>query len=425
MKPPSPLEGEGECAPAHRGEGTPGDSVPSPRSPVGESPSRGEGTIVAQAGRRPEWTHGIVNPPVYHASTILFDTLADLDAAIAAPDAGLYYGRRGTPTQWALEAALTELEPGAAGTKLFPSGVAAIATALLSVLKRGDHLLMIDSVYEPTRIFCDRVLRDLGIETTYYDPMNGDGIAALIRPETKAIFLEAPGSLTFEVPDTATIVAAAKARGLVTLFDNTWATPLLFPAISHGIDLSIQSLSKFVVGHSDAMMGSVTCAPGLWERLKAATYRLGQVAAPDDAYLALRGLRTLHTRMKRHEASALEVAHWLETHPKVDRVLHPALPSCPGHAHFLRDFKGSSSLFAFTLKSGDRASVAPMVDGLAHFGMGFSFGGFESLILPVEPHRIRSATKWDAKGQLIRLHIGLEDVGDLIADLDAGLARLG
>lgn len=386
--------------------------------------SRATATLLAQAGRRREWTHGIVNTPVYHASTCLFETLADLDAASAAPNDGLYYGRRGTPTQWSLEAALTELEPGAAGTKIFPSGVAAIATALTSVLRSGDHLLMIDSVYEPTRIFCNTVLKRFGVETSYYDPMIGADIDALIRPNTKAIFLEAPGSLTFEVPDVPALVAAAKARGLVTLFDNTWATPLLFPAIAHGIDMSIQSLSKFVVGHSDVMMGSVTCSKTAWEGLRNATHRFGQCAAPDDAYLALRGLRTLHTRLQRHEASALKVARWLETHPKVDRVLHPALPACPGHDHWTRDFTGSSSLFAFTLKSGDRPAMAPFVDGLAHFGMGFSFGGFESLVLPVEPHNIRTATRWTAPGQLIRLHIGLEDPDDLIADLDAGLARL-
>ena len=391
------------------------DSDRGPRKPA---------TVLAQAGRRPEWTHGIVNTPVYHASTCLFETLADLDAASAAPNDGLYYGRRGTPTQWSLEAALTELEPGAKGTKLFPSGVAAIATALMAVLKTGDHLLMVDSVYEPTRIFCNTVLKRAGVETTYYDPMVGAGIAALIRPETRAIFLEAPGSLTFEIPDVPAIVAAAKARGLVTLFDNTWATPLLFPAIAKGIDLSIQSLSKYIVGHSDVMMGSVTASPAAWEALQSATHRFGQCASPDDAYLAQRGLRTLHTRLQRHESSALEVARWLSTHPKVDRVLHPALPACPGHTHWARDFNGSSSLFAFTLKSGDRPAMAPFVDGLAHFGMGFSFGGFESLILPVEPHSIRTATSWTAPGQLIRLHIGLEDVGDLIADLEAGLARL-
>lgn len=380
-------------------------------------------TVVTQAGRRPEWTHGIVNPPVYRASTCLFETLADLDRAIADPDAQLYYGRRGTPTTWALEAALTELEPGAAGTKLYPSGVAAIAAALLSVLKSGDHLLMVDSAYEPTRLFCNRTLRDLGVETTYYDPLVGGGIAELIQPNTRAVFMESPGSLTFEVQDVPAIVAAAKARDVVTLIDNTWATPLLFPAIGHGVDLSIQSLTKFVVGHSDVLMGAVTAAPGVWERLRTATFRLGQSVSSDDAYLAMRGLRTLDVRLERHGRSSVEIARWLETHPAVARVLHPALPSHPSHALWQRDFRGSSSLFAMVLKAGGRADTAPLVDGLSHFGMGFSFGGYESLILPVEPHRLRTATRWEAPGPLVRLHIGLEDPDDLKADLDAGLAR--
>lgn len=381
-------------------------------------------TRVVHAGRRPEWTAGLVSPAVGHASTCVFPTLADLDAAMRNPDAGLYYGRRGTPTQWSLEAALTELEPGAAGTKLFPSGVAAIAAALLAVLESGDHLLMVDTAYDPTRQFCDQMLARLGVETTYYDPMVGSGIAALIRPTTRAIFMEAPGSLTFEVQDVPAIVAEAKARGIVTLLDNTWATPLLFPAMAFGIDLSAQSLTKYIGGHSDLMMGSVTAAPDAWTKLQRSTYRLGQCAAPDDAFLAARGLRTLPVRLARHGESGLQVARWLAGHPKVDRVLHPALPSCPGHAHWARDFNGASGLFGFTLKAGERRDMAAFVDGLAHFGMGFSWGGFESLILPVEPHRYRTATRWNAPGQLLRLSIGLEDPGDLIGDLDAGLARL-
>jgi cysteine-S-conjugate beta-lyase len=380
-------------------------------------------TVVAQAGRRPEWTHGIVNPPVYRASTCLFDTLADLDRAIADPDAGLYYGRRGTPTTWALEAALTELEPGAAGTKLYPSGVAAVSAALLSVLRSGDHLLMVDSAYEPTRLFCNRTLRDLGIETSYYDPLIGDGIAGLFRPNTRAVFMESPGSLTFEVQDVPAIVAAAKARGIATLIDNTWATPLLFPAIAHGVDLSVQSLTKFVVGHSDVLMGAVTAAPGAWERLRTTTYRFGQSVSPDDAFLAMRGLRTLDVRIERHGRNSTAIAAWLEAQPAVARVLHPALPAHPGHALWQRDFRGASSLFGIVLAGGTRADTAALVDGLAHFGMGFSFGGYESLILPVDPAKLRTATRWEAPGPVVRLHIGLEDAEDLKADLDAGLQR--
>ena len=291
------------------------------------------------------------------------------------------------------------------------------------MLKAGDHLLMVDSVYEPTRLFCNRTLRDLGIETSYYDPLAGAGVAELIKPNTRAIFMESPGSLTFEVQDVPAIVAVAKERGLLTLIDNTWATPLLFAAIGHGVDLSIQSLTKFVVGHSDVLMGSVTAAPGVWERLRTASFRLGQTVSPDDAYLTLRGLRTLHARMERYGRSALEVARWLEAQPSVERVLHPGLNTHPGHAIWQRDFTGSSSLFAIALREGGRADTAPLVDGLAHFGMGFSFGGYESLVLPVEPHRIRTATRWEAPGPLLRLHIGLEDPGDLIADLEAGLVR--
>ncbi len=391
----------------------------------GGNDPRAPATLIAQAGRRREWTGGVVNPPVYRASTCLFDTLANLDQAIARPDAGLYYGRRGTPTTWALEEALTLLEPGAAGTKLYPSGVAAAAAALMAVVQAGDHVLMVDSVYEPTRVFCERTLRRLGVETSYYDPLIGASIEALIRPNTRIIFLESPGSLTFEVQDVPAITAIARARGIVTIIDNTWATSLYFPAITHGVDLVMQSLTKYVVGHSDAMAGAVTAAPGLWERLASQSYQLGQCLGPDEAALALRGLRTLDVRLARHHDNGLKVARWLENHPKIDRVLHPALSTCPGHAFFLRDFKGATGLFAFTLKQGARADMAPFVDSLRHFGMGFSWGGYESLVLPVEPHRIRTATRWDAPGQLVRLHIGLEDPDDLIADLEQGLARLG
>lgn len=380
-------------------------------------------TQIVEAGRRREWTHGVVNPPVYHASTCVFETLAEFDAAVANPDGGLYYGRRGTPTTWALEEALTALEPGAAGTKLFPSGVAAIATCLMATLNGGDHLLMVDSAYEPTRAFCDKVLKNLGIETSYYDPTIGAGIAGLMRPTTRAVFTESPGSLTFEVQDLPAIVAAAHARDAAVILDNTWATPLLLPAIGLGVDLAMQSLTKYVGGHSDLMMGAVTANARWLPRLKAATYRLGQCAAPDDAMLALRGLRTLPLRLERHQANALAVARWLERHPLVARVLHPALPDCPGHDLWQRDFKGASGLFSFVLKRGKRGDLPALVDHLAHFKMGFSWGGYESLILPVDPAGLRTVTRWQAPGPTLRLHIGLEDPADLIADLDQGLAR--
>ncbi len=385
---------------------------------------QGDGTRVVGAGRRREWTQGIVSPPVWRASTILYDSVADLRAA-AGKDTHhrLFYGRRGTPTQWSLAEALTELEPGAEATFLYPSGVAAVSAALLSVLSPGDELLLADSVYDPTRNFAQSFLKRFGVTTRYYDPMIGGGIAGLIGDKTRAIFIETPGSLTFEVQDVPAIVAAAKVRGVTTLLDNTWATPLLFPAIEKGIDLSILACTKYIVGHSDVMLGSVTAAPGHWEKLRATSFQLGQTASPDDAWLGARGLRTMAVRLKHHGEAALEIARWLETRSEVARVLHPALPSCPGHDIFLRDFKGPSGLFSFVLNGGTEASRAALIDGLDLFGIGYSWGGFESLAIPVDPDRIRTATAWQAEGPLVRLQIGLEDPADLIADLAAGLDR--
>ncbi|MFD0848154.1 cystathionine beta-lyase [Sphingosinicella xenopeptidilytica] len=378
-------------------------------------------TKLVHAGRRPEWTHGVVNPPVYRASTCLFETLDAYEAASRNPDAGLYYGRRGTPTQWALAEALTEMEPGAAGTHLFPSGVAAIAAALMAATSSGGHLLMADNVYEPTRVMAKSVMARIGVETEYYDPTDSDGLAPLIRANTQAIYMESPGSLTFEVQDVPAIAALARERGLVSILDNTWATPLLFPAISHGVDLSVQSLTKYVVGHSDALMGSVTAAPGAWQNFRNTALRLGQTAAPDDCALALRGLRTLAIRMERHGKTALALAEALSNHPAVERVICPGLPGDPGHALWKRDFSGYASLFAIALKPGDRKALAACVDGLRHFGMGFSFGGYESLVLPVNP--LRTATRWQTDGPMLRIHCGLEDADDLIADMTAGLDR--
>lgn len=389
----------------------------------------GPNTRLVRAGRRKEWTHrpdgrrGIVNPPVWRASTVLFDSLAELEASNAAPEDGLNYGARGTPSQWALEDALTELDPGAAGTRLYPTGVAALAVALLTVLKTGDHCLITDSAYDPTRFIADRFLKPLGISAEYYDPLIGSGIAALVRPNTRAIVVETPGSLTFEVQDIPAIVAVAQAHDIATILDNTWATPLLFPSMAFGIDLSMQALTKYVGGHADVMAGSVTANAKWWERLKVQTHRLGQFVSPDDCTLALRGLRTMPLRLKRHEASAIEVATWLQGHPAVEQVLHPALPGDPGHAIWSRDFKGASGLFGFALRQGERADTAALIDHLEHFGIGFSWGGYESLILPCSPNRTRVARKFESGGPLLRVHIGLEDPADLIADLDAGLAR--
>jgi cystathionine beta-lyase len=390
----------------------------------GTDDSKGNGTKVVGAGRRPEWTQGIVSPPVWRASTILYDTVAEMRAAGGRDTHHrLFYGRRGTPTQWSLADALTSLEPGAEATFLYPSGVAAVSAALLSVLSPGDELLLPDSAYDPTRSFATGFLARFGVTTRFYDPMIGDGIAGLIGERTRAIFMESPGSLTFEVQDVPAIVAAAKARGITTLIDNTWATPLLFPVIELGVDLSILACTKYIVGHSDVMLGSVTAAPSHWEKLRDTSFALGQTASPDDAWLGSRGLRTMAVRLKHHGAAALEIARWLEARPEVARVLHPALPSCPGHDLFVRDFKGASGLFSFVLNGGTEASRAALIDGLDLFGIGYSWGGFESLAIPVDPQRHRSATRWEAEGLAVRLQIGLEDPADLIADLAAGLDR--
>ncbi|TKD53178.1 cystathionine beta-lyase [Sphingomonas baiyangensis] len=389
-----------------------------------ERPRLGERTRIVQAGRRSEWTGGIVNPPVWRASTILYDSVADLRAA-AGRDTHhrLFYGRRGTPTQWSLADALTALEPGAEATMLYPSGVAAIAGALLAVLSPGDELLLPDSAYDPTRSLAGGLLARMGITTRFYDPLIGADIAAMIGPATRAIFMESPGSLTFEVQDVPAIVGVANAHGLVTLLDNTWATPLLFPAIARGVDYTILACTKYVVGHSDVMLGSVTAAEGRYASLRDAAYQLGQYVSPDDAWLGSRGLRTMALRLKEQGAAALAVAQWLRTRPEVARVLHPALPDCPGHEVFARDFAGGSGLFSFVLAGGTDAARAALIDGLQHFGIGYSWGGYESLALPVDPTRHRSVTRWEAEGPVVRLQIGLEDEADLIADLDAGLAR--
>ena len=379
-------------------------------------------TTIVQGGRRNEWTGDgkVVNPPVWRASTILYDDSAALkDGVKSNADGNWFYGRRGTPTQWALAEALTALDPNAAGTMLYPSGVAAVAGALLSVLKPGDHLLMVDSTYDPTSGLCNKFLARHGITTTYYDPLIGAGIKALITPATRAIFMESPGSLTFEVQDVPAIVAVAKKHGLVTLIDNSWATPLFLPTAAMGIDLSIIACTKYVVGHSDVMIGSVTASAATWDDLRATAQVLGQYVSPDDAYLALRGLRTLEVRLRQHQAAALEIAQWLRTRPEVAHVRHPALPECPGHAFFKRDFSGSTGLFSFTLAQGDPHKL---VDALAHFGIGYSWGGFESLAVPANPALFRSATRW-AGGTVIRLSIGLEDVRDLIDDLGQAIAR--
>lgn len=387
-------------------------------------------TKLVQGGRRPEWTGdprlggGIVNPPVWRASTILYDSIADLKARGRDTHDKLYYGRRGTPTVWALAEALTEMEPGAEGTLLYPSGVAAISAGLLALLAPGDHLLMVDTAYEPTRIFCNTMLRRYGVETTFYDPCVGADIAALIRPETKLIFLESPGSLTFEVQDVPAITAIARERGILMMLDNTWGTPLYFPALAHGVDVTMMSLTKYVGGHSDAMMGSLTATGAVWPKLRSAAYQLGQAVSPDDCALLLRGLRTLDVRLARHQASGRAVAEWLAGRTEVGRVLHPALAGDPGHALWRRDFAGASGLFGFTLKGVDGEARTRFIEALDHFGIGFSWGGYESLVVPSDPATIRTAAPWADPDPLLRLSIGLEDPADLIADLTRGFAAM-
>lgn len=383
-------------------------------------------TKLVTGGRRSEWTGVVVNAPVWRASTILFDSVAQLRAAVKRnQDGDFYYGRRGTPTQWSLAEALTALEPGAAGTMLYPSGVAAICGALLSVVKPGDHLLVADSVYDPTRVFCHHVLAPMGIETEFYDPMIGAGIADICRPNTRVIFLESPGSLTFEVQDVPAICAVAKARNIITMIDNTWATPLLFPAISRGVDFTILACTKYVVGHSDVMMGSVTTTEAYWTCLRRTAQLYGQIVSPDDAALASRGLRTMGVRLRQQGESALQIALWLEQQRGIRAVYHPALPNCPGHEYWKRDFNGAASLFAFEFDTDITDSQrCAFVDRLRLFGIGFSWGGFESLALAIDPASIRTATTWEGHGLMVRLHIGLEDAGDLIADLAQSLEHV-
>jgi len=381
-------------------------------------------TRLTTVGRDPERQSGVVNTPVYRASTVTFPTVAAFDAARHAPFDSVYYGRYGTPTTFALEDAVSELEAAHRSVAVC-SGVAAIAAAVLAFVKAGDHVLMVDTAYFPTRRLCDVVLKRFGVETTYYDPMIGEGIAGLIQPNTRVLFMESPGSLTFEVQDVPAMIKAAKARGVRTLIDNTWSAGYYFKPISHGMDVSIQSVTKYLVGHSDVMLGAIACADrAIFEQVKQSAVELGYAAAPDDCYLALRGIRSLAARLERHQETGLKVAKWMAARPEVDRVLHPALPSCPGHAVWQRDFSGATSLFGVVLKGHSKKAVAAMLDGLSLFAMGASWGGYESLIQPTEPGHLRTATRWPHPEPGLRLHCGLEDADDLIADLAAGFERL-
>lgn len=361
--------------------------------------------------------HGFVNPAVYHGSTVVFPTVKALMDR-AQP---YVYGRRGTPTSRAVEQAISMLE-GGHDAKMTPSGLAAISTALLAFLKAGEHLLMVDTVYHPARQFCDGLLKSLGVETTYYDPLIGRGIAQPIRPNTRVVYAESPGSQTMEVQDLPAIAAAAHQAGAIMMVDNTWGAGHYFKAFEHGADVSVQAATKYLVGHSDAMMGAVTCNRDTWERFREAYEQMGQFAGPDDMYLTLRGIHTLDVRLERHMKNAVSVAEWLRGRPEVETVLYPALSNAPGHELWKRDFRGASGLFSIVLKPCAETATAAFLDRLSLFGMGYSWGGFESLAVPFKPHR--SATQWTAQGHCIRFHIGLESPDDLKSDLTEGFAAL-
>lgn len=398
-----------------------------PIQPPDMSRSKKPSTILTHAGNSPSANHGIVNPPVYHVSTILFDDLETLNKAgeqTLDPTPDSYdYGRIATPTSVAFETAISELE-GAFGTVTAPSGLGAITTALLSFVEAGDHVLIVDTTYSPTRRFSTIMLKRLGVEAEFYDPHLGADIASLFRPNTRLLFMESPGSLTFEMQDVPAMAAAAREAGVISMVDNTWASPLYCQPIALGVDVSIQAVTKYISGHSDVMMGTVSIADeALYKKVKWTAVVLGSAAGPDDHYLALRGLRTMGVRLAQHQQNALTIARWLQERPEVDRVLYPALPSHPGHEIWARDFSGASGLLSFLLKPADDSAFAALVDGLELFPLGASWGGYESLASPGDPAKLRTATSWNEAGRLLRLHIGLEDIQDLMADLEAGLDR--
>lgn len=412
----------------------PGNTEGNRRSSLSGKPtdSSGTGTRLVGAGRREEWTGPVVNPPVWRASTHLYANEAERKAAQGNNvDGQFYYGRRGAPTQWALCDALTAIEPGAVGTMVYPSGTAAIAQALLAVLHPGDVLLVTDNAYEPTRTIANGILKRFGVEPRFFDPLDIDGFAERFCERTRAVMLESPGSLTMEVQDVPALAAIAREKGAVTLLDNTWATPLGYPALERGCDISIMSLTKHVSGHSDVMMGSASARDErLYKRLRQTAQQLGNIVSPDDAALMLRGLRTMEVRLERETESALAIAQWLAARNEVAHVLFPVLPGSPGHDLWQRDFTGGCGLLSFVFKGSTDAGRTAFIDALELFGIGYSWGGFESLVIPFDPADIRTATpwpprSWNSADRLgVRLSIGLEDPSDLIADLDRAFAAM-
>lgn len=378
-------------------------------------------TRLVTSGRDTKAQKGFVNPPVFHGSTVLYPTAEDLHAHRGE----FTYGRHGTPTTRAFQDTLMTLEgPQCAGVGIVPSGLSAISTTLLSVLKTGEHILVCDNVYRPTRNFCNGMLARLGIETTYFDPLIGAGIEKLFKPNTRAVLVEAPGSQSFEMPDIRAIAQIARARNALVIDDNTWATPLYHRSLEQGVDISMQAATKYIGGHSDIMFGTVSANAKTWPQISEGIRLLGVCAGPDDVFLALRGLRTLSVRLAQHHRSGLDMARWLADRPEVARVLHPGLETDPGHAIWKRDFTGASGLFSIVLKPAPQAAVDTMLNTLKLFGMGFSWGGFESLAIPFDCSDYRTATKWAPGGPTLRLHIGLENVDDLKADLDRGFGAL-
>ena len=381
-------------------------------------------TTITHAGRHPHDNHGVVNPPVYHASTILQPSLDAFEAARKPNWTGYRYGRAGTPTSRSFEEAVTEVY-GAAGSVAVSSGLAAITNAVLACVKSGDHILVTDNAYGPTRRFCNTFLARFGVETTFYDPTIGAGITGLFKNNTVAVYTEAPGSQTFDMSDIPAISTAAHDKGAVVLMDNTWASPLYFDPFAKGVDIVVEAVTKYICGHSDVMMGIIVGTEEWAGPVRDMAKLHGNACGPNDLYLAQRGLRTLAVRMAQNQANGLELANWLRDRPEVKRVLHPGLTNDPGHVIWKRDFTGASGLFGFVLNEGySRAALAAMLDGLELYGMGASWGGYESLIIPANPRDFRTATTWDEPGQLLRVHAGLEDLDDLIADLGAGLDRL-